>query len=75
MDRVKISNFWMIGDNPASDIAGGNGKGWKTILVETGVFKPEAETSLKGNDRKNPATYVVKDFKAAIELIFKHEGL
>lgn len=49
----------MIGDNPASDIAGGNGKGWKTILVETGVFKREAETSLKGNDRANPASYVV----------------
>lgn len=65
----------MIGDNPASDIAGGNGKGWKTILVETGVFKREAETSLKGNDRANPANYVVKDFKAAIELIYEHEGL
>ena len=65
----------MIGDNPASDIAGGNAKGWKTILVETGVFKRKAETSYNGNDRANPATYVVKDFKAAIEFIYQQEGL
>ncbi|KAK9364385.1 HAD-hyrolase-like-domain-containing protein [Lipomyces kononenkoae] len=29
----------MIGDNPASDIVGGNGYGWYSILVRTGVFK------------------------------------
>ena len=65
----------MIGDNPASDIAGGNAKGCKTILVETGVFKKEAKTSSNGNDKENPATFVVKDFKAAVELIYKQEGL
>ena len=37
----------MIGDNPKSVIAGGNLKGWTTILVETGVFKPNEI----GNDR------------------------
>jgi ribonucleotide monophosphatase NagD (HAD superfamily) len=29
----------MIGDNPKSDIAGANKKGWTSILVRTGVFK------------------------------------
>lgn len=49
----------MIGDGPASDIAGGNAKGWCTILVKTGIFKPDAPSSLNGNDRENPATHVV----------------
>lgn len=61
----------MIGDNPASDIAGGNLVGWTTILVKTGVFK----ASTGGNDKKHPATYVVDDFKEAIELISRLEGL
>ena len=37
---IEISNFYMIGDHPDSDIAGGNAKGWTTILVKTGVFDP-----------------------------------
>merc|ERR1712115_45509 len=32
-------NVYMIGDNPASDIIGGNNYGWNTCLVRTGVFK------------------------------------
>ena len=58
----------MIGDNPKSDIKGANENGWISILVRTGLFKGE-------NDEKNPAKYVVNDFKEAIELIFKLEGL
>ena len=65
----------MIGDSPESDIAGANKKGWITILVETGIFDPKAVTSTKdGNDKLNPATYVVYDFKAAIDLIYQLEG-
>ena len=65
----------MIGDNPQTDIAGGNRKGMITILVKTGVFDPTAETSIKGNDREHPATHVVEDFEAAIDLIYTLEGL
>jgi len=72
---IKISNFYMIGDNPESDIAGGNGVGWITILVKSGVFKPTNHTSIDGNDKKNPATHVVENFKEAIELIFRLENL
>lgn len=61
----------MIGDNPESDIAGGNKKGWTTILVKTGCF----DGTKNKNDKKNPANYVVKDFKAALELIYKLEKL
>ena len=65
----------MIGDNPESDIAGGNGVGWITILVKTGVFEPTSYKSVDGNDKVNPATHVVETFKDAIELIFRLENL
>ena len=75
-EGVEITNFYMIGDNPESDIAGGNAKGWNTILVKTGVFDPKASTSTKdGNDKKHPATYVADDFEDAINWIYKKESL
>ena len=65
----------MIGDNPESDIAGANAKNWTSILVKTGVFKPDDPvTSQNGNDRNHPATHVVETFKDAIELINTLEG-
>lgn len=38
----------MIGDNPKSDIRGGNNNGCVSILVRSGVFKGE-------NDPEDPA--------------------
>ena len=35
---VEISNHYMIGDNPKSDIRGANQKGWTSILVRSGIF-------------------------------------
>ncbi|TKA71215.1 hypothetical protein B0A49_03988 [Cryomyces minteri] len=46
-------NIYMIGDNPASDIIGGNMYGWNTCLVRTGVYQGE------GNDENNPASFGV----------------
>lgn len=34
-----FKQIYMIGDNPESDILGGNNYGWNTILVRTGVYK------------------------------------
>ncbi|TID15450.1 hypothetical protein CANINC_004416 [Pichia inconspicua] len=34
-----IEKVYMVGDNPESDIRGGNDYGWETILVKTGVYK------------------------------------
>ena len=51
-DRLP-KNIYMIGDNPASDIVGGNMYGWKTCLVRTGVYQGE------GNDKVNPANFGV----------------
>lgn len=50
-------NIYMIGDNPQSDIIGGNMYGWNTCLVRTGVFQGgEGE-----NDPNNPANFGVFD--------------
>ncbi|KAI0166740.1 HAD-like domain-containing protein [Hypoxylon sp. FL1284] len=46
-------NIYMIGDNPASDIIGGNMYGWNTCLVRTGVFQGG------DNDENNPANFGV----------------
>ena len=73
---IKISKFYMIGDNPLSDIAGANKKGWVSILVRSGVFDAnDATMSLHGNHREHPATHVVDTFKDAIELIYRLENL
>lgn len=34
-----FKKVYMVGDNPESDIKGGNDYGWETILVKTGVYK------------------------------------
>jgi len=54
-------NIYMIGDNPASDIIGGNLYGWNTCLVRTGVFQGG------DNDENNPANFGV--FKNVLEAI------
>ncbi|KAK4238764.1 HAD-like domain-containing protein [Achaetomium macrosporum] len=46
-------NIYMVGDNPASDIVGGNMYGWNTCLVRTGVFQGGE------NDEENPANFGV----------------
>jgi HAD superfamily hydrolase (TIGR01456 family) len=48
-------NIYMVGDNPASDIIGGNMYGWNTCLVRTGVFQGGE------NDPNNPANFGVFD--------------
>jgi len=65
----KISNIYMIGDNPKSDIRGANKAGFVSILTRTGVFQGEI------NDPEDPATYVVQNIYEAIQLICKLEGI
>lgn len=40
-DDVPFDKVYMVGDNPASDIMGGNNYGWDSLLVRTGVFRDE----------------------------------
>lgn len=56
-------NIYMIGDNPASDIIGGNMYGWNTCLVRTGVFQGGE------NDTNNPANFGV--FTNVLEAVQK----
>lgn len=51
--KVLPKNIYMVGDNPASDIIGGNLYGWNTCLVRTGVFQGG------DNDEQNPANFGV----------------
>lgn len=61
-------NIYMIGDNPASDIIGGNMYGWNTCLVRTGVFQGE------GNDKESPANFGVFDgVKDAVQAAIRKE--
>ncbi|TGZ76234.1 HAD-superfamily hydrolase [Ascodesmis nigricans] len=49
-ENVLPENVYMVGDNPQSDIIGGNMYGWNTCLVKTGVHTGDE------NDKENPAS-------------------
>lgn len=67
-DERLPSNIYMIGDNPASDIIGGNMYGWNTCLVRTGVFQGGE------NDEENPANFgVFKNVYEAVTTAMKKE--
>ncbi|KAH9844852.1 putative CDP-alcohol phosphatidyltransferase [Teratosphaeria destructans] len=62
------SHIYMVGDNPASDIVGGNMYGWNTCLVRTGVFQGG------DNDENNPANFgVFKNVLEAVKTAIKKE--
>lgn len=61
-------NIYMVGDNPQSDIIGGNMYGWNTCLVRTGVFQGGE------NDEQNPASFGVFDTVLhAVQAVVKKE--
>jgi HAD superfamily hydrolase (TIGR01456 family) len=67
-DEKLPSYVYMVGDNPASDIVGGNMYGWETCLVRTGVYQGE------GNDKENPASFgVFKNVLEAVQTAVKKE--
>jgi HAD superfamily hydrolase (TIGR01456 family) len=67
-DEKLPAHIYMIGDNPASDIIGGNMYGWNTCLVRTGVFQGG------DNDENNPASFgVFVNVLAAVQTAIKKE--
>ena len=68
--KYPISNYYMIGDNPQTDIRGASKLGIKTILVKSGVFGGKLE-----NDPEDPADYVVESMYEAVKLILKIENI
>ena len=57
----------MIGDNPASDIAGALGMQWKSALVKTGVYK-------SGTPEHEP-TVIKEDALEAVQWVLEQEDL
>ncbi|SCV71488.1 BQ2448_3076 [Microbotryum intermedium] len=55
------ANVYMLGDNPASDIAGANAFGWESVLVRTGVFRGDVE------DLQHRPTIVKDDVWVSLE--------
>lgn len=69
-----IDTVYMVGDNPESDIVGANsyqsphGIAWKSILVETGVYKANSVPSHK-------PYHTAPNVAAAVEWALKREGV
>lgn len=70
--EFEISNFYMLGDNPNTDILGGNRSQMETILVRTGVYSENNKN--KYVDESMKPKHLVEDFFEAINLISKKEG-
>ncbi|KAI5779104.1 HAD-like domain-containing protein [Geopyxis carbonaria] len=72
-EEVKLDTVYMVGDNPASDIAGANGhvsaRGteWVSCLVRTGVFQ--------ARDDDGGAKVVVDDVGAAVRWAMERQGM
>lgn len=72
-DMEPLKRVYMIGDNPESDIRGGNtfqsphGAEWNTVLVKTGVYKDGEDPSWK-------PTRIVEDVWDAVQWALKKEA-
>ncbi|KAF2703936.1 HAD-superfamily hydrolase [Pleomassaria siparia CBS 279.74] len=68
-----LKRVYMVGDNPESDILGGNsfksthGTDWASILVETGVY-------VAGTTPNHPPRMIVKDVWDAVSWAVAQEG-
>ncbi|KJE89690.1 hypothetical protein CAOG_01123 [Capsaspora owczarzaki ATCC 30864] len=63
-----LSYFYMVGDNPRSDVRGANSRqNGRSVLVRTGVFSPHLD-----NDPSDPAHFVVPHVRDAVQLVMRH---
>ncbi|KAK0749346.1 HAD-like domain-containing protein [Schizothecium vesticola] len=75
----RLESVYMVGDNPASDVAGANryvsgeGTEWVSVLVETGVWREGRVGAAELTGEKRPAR-VVGDVKAAVRAALEREG-
>ncbi|BGP18599.1 hypothetical protein JCM10213_004232 [Rhodosporidiobolus nylandii] len=60
---------YMVGDNPASDIAGARNFGWQSILVQTGVFRGQ-----KPEDAEHVPTTVQLNVLEGVKWALRREG-
>lgn len=71
MRSTEISNYYMIGDNPAGDILGANKLGIKSILVRSGIYDPH---QYELTEEMTP-TFEVENMEEAVRLILNQENL
>jgi ribonucleotide monophosphatase NagD (HAD superfamily) len=70
----KLDKVYMVGDNPASDICGANryvsaaGIPWRSILVESGVYKRGTRTVYEPH-------HIARDVNEAVHWVLKQEGI
>ena len=64
----EIEQVYMIGDNPAGDIVGGNNKGWKTVLLKTGVY-------VEGKMNAQNPTVIQENVQDAVDWIIDQHSL
>lgn len=65
---ARPKTVYMVGDNPKSDIRGGNRYGWQTCLVRTGVYRG----GIDENDPEDPASFgVFEDVYDAVRNVVK----
>ncbi|KAF9430409.1 hypothetical protein BGZ94_006979 [Podila epigama] len=69
--QVQKRTVYAIGDNPYADIAGANGYGWNSVLVKTGVFRPQGGE----NHHLHPASAVKDHVEDAVRWIIAQEQL
>ncbi|BGP50399.1 hypothetical protein JCM10450v2_006318 [Rhodotorula kratochvilovae] len=60
---------YMLGDNPASDIAGANAYGWESVLVRTGVFRGERK-----EEAEHVPTTLKEDVLEGVQWALRREG-
>ncbi|AOA61358.1 hypothetical protein PP7435_CHR1-0073 [Komagataella phaffii CBS 7435] len=65
-ERSPFREIYMIGDNPASDIEGGNRAHWNTVLVRTGVFQDHDLVHDTENLIARPSHGVFDNVEAAV---------
>lgn len=67
--------IYMVGDNPRTDIRGANGASgrWRSVLVHTGMFRPEDHGGAT-NDARDPADFVAANALEAVEMVLAMEG-
>ncbi|KAF8583910.1 HAD-superfamily hydrolase [Ramaria rubella] len=67
--EIELPPVYMVGDNPASDIAGANSASWSSILVHTGVYN-----SKHGPPEYAP-THEARDVEEAVRWALEREGV
>lgn len=67
----KLMRRMWLADNPDSDVAGANAAGWRSVLVETGVYTADGRG---GRPARHRATHEARDVAEAVEWVLADAG-